>query len=109
MANPDRRDAIEVRNGLQSNSSPPNMVGRPRKPYIPARIQRGSMRKIAVIVGAIILVGAIAAAIIPMWTMSAGVGMSRGGYASVVLMVIFCFAVGGGLMFLIFYSSRRGY
>ena len=67
------------------------------------------MRKIAVIVGAIILVGAIAAAIIPMWTMSAGVGMSRGGYASVVLMVIFCFAVGGGLMFLIFYSSRRGY
>jgi hypothetical protein len=67
------------------------------------------MRKIAVIVGAVILIGAIAAAIIPMWTMSAGVGMSRGGYASVVLMVIFCFAVGGGLMFLIFFSSRHGY
>ena len=27
----------------------------------------------------------------------------------IVLMVIGCFAVGGGLMFLIFYSARKGY
>ena len=27
----------------------------------------------------------------------------------IVLMVIGCFAVGGGLMFLVFYSARKGY
>ena len=29
--------------------------------------------------------------------------------ALIVLMIIGCFAVGGGLMFLIFYSARKGY
>jgi hypothetical protein len=35
--------------------------------------------------------------------------LSPAGYGAVALMVVFCFAVGGGLMFLIFYSARKGY
>lgn len=67
------------------------------------------MKKIAVIVGAALLVGLIAALIIPMWVATAGVGLSGSGNAAIVLMVIFCFGIGGGLMFLVFYSARKGY
>jgi hypothetical protein len=31
------------------------------------------------------------------------------GVGAVVLMIIGCFGVGGGLMFLIFFSARKGY
>ena len=67
------------------------------------------MRKGAVVLGALLLVGALFAAIIPMWTMTAGMGLSAAGWGAVILMIVFCFAVGGGLMFLIFFSARRGY
>lgn len=67
------------------------------------------MRKGAVVLGALLLVGAFAAAIIPMWTMTAGMGLSAAGWGAVILMIVFCFAIGGGLMFLIFFSDRRGY
>ena len=67
------------------------------------------MRKAALILGTILLVGAIVAAIVPMWVMTSGMGISSAGWGAVVLMIVFCFAVGGGLMFLIFFSSRRGY
>lgn len=67
------------------------------------------MRKLLVPLGVVLLLSAAAAAIVPMWTMSAGIGMGHAGYVAVVLMVIFCFAMGGGLMFLVFFSSRRGY
>ena len=67
------------------------------------------MARWAVILGAVLLVAVIAAAIVPMWIATAGMGMSTAGYSAVVLMVVFCFAVGGGLMFLIFYSARKGY
>jgi hypothetical protein len=67
------------------------------------------MARWAVILGAALLVAVIAAAIVPMWIATAGMGMSSAGYGAVLLMVVFCFAVGGGLMFLIFYSARKGY
>ena len=67
------------------------------------------MRKGTVAIGALLLVGAIFAAIIPMWTMTAGMGLSAAGWGAVILMIVFCFAVGGGLMFLIFFSDRHGY
>jgi len=51
----------------------------------------------------------IVAAIVPMWTMTAGVTLTREAIGYIVLMIIGCSAVGGGLMFLIFYSARHGY
>ena len=66
------------------------------------------MRKL-VGIGAFLLCAAIAALIIPLWVSTAGVGLPFAGNASIVLMVIFCFAIGGGLMFLVFYSARTGH
>jgi hypothetical protein len=67
------------------------------------------VKKGYVILGAALLVAAIFALIVPMWVATAGIGMPAAGWGAVILMVIFCFAVGGGLMFLIFYSARKGY
>jgi hypothetical protein len=67
------------------------------------------MKRIAVIVGAIVVVAIIAALIIPLWVVTAGIELSGFALVMVVMMVIGCFAVGGGLMFLIFYSARHGY
>ena len=67
------------------------------------------MKTFIVIGGAVLLVAAIAALLVPLWTMTAGMGITRHGWTAIVLMVIFCFGLGGGLMFLIFYSARRGH
>ena len=67
------------------------------------------MKKLLLILGAALLVGVIAAVITPMWVMTAHVGLTPPALAAVVFMVIGCFAVGGGLMFLVFYSARKGY
>ena len=65
------------------------------------------MRALA-IGGVCLLLAGIGAAIVPMWVISAGASMSFHGYAAVALMIFFSFAVGGGLMFLVFYSARHG-
>lgn len=44
-----------------------------------------------------------------MWTMTAGMGMNRHGWTAIVLMLVFCFGIAGGLMFLILYNARRGH
>ncbi len=67
------------------------------------------MKRNVVIAASIALVVLIAAAIVPMWVMMADVSLPPGAIALIVFMVIGCFAVGGGLMFLIFYSARKGY
>jgi hypothetical protein len=67
------------------------------------------VKKSYVILGAVLFVAAIVAMIVPMWVATAGIGMPAAGWGAVILMVVFCFAVGGGLMFLIFYSARKGY
>lgn len=43
------------------------------------------------------------------WNALAGTEMSGHGWTALVLGVIFSFAVGCGLMWLVFFSSRRGY
>lgn len=67
------------------------------------------MKRLSLIVGAAIVVVAIAALIVPMWRMTSHLALDPFAIKMIVLMVIGCFAVGGGLMFLIFYSSRKGY
>ena len=67
------------------------------------------MKKLASILAVILFLGIIAAAIVPMWVTTADIALSGAGLAAVVFMVVGCFAVGGGLMFLIFYSARKGY
>ncbi len=67
------------------------------------------MARLAAIIGAVLLIGVIAAAIVPMWVATADIELTSAGLGAVVMMIVFCFAVGGGLMFLIFYSARKGY
>ena len=67
------------------------------------------MKRLSLIVGAAVVVVAIAALIVPMWTMTSHLALDPFAIKMIVLMVIGCFAVGGGLMFLIFYSARKGY
>jgi hypothetical protein len=67
------------------------------------------VKKLALILGIVVLLAALAAAIVPMWVATSGISLSGAGLAAVIFMVLGCFAVGGGLMFLIFYSSRKGY
>lgn len=67
------------------------------------------MKNLVAIIIAVVVVGIMIAAIIPMWVSTAGMELSGAGLAAVILMVVGCFAVGGGLMFLIFFSARRGY
>ena len=67
------------------------------------------MKRIVVIAGAVVLAGIIAASVIPMWVMTAGVDLPAFALTMIALMVLGCFAVGGGLMFLVFYSARKGY
>lgn len=59
-----------------------------------------------------ILLAILAAAIwagYQMWTMMPGVEMSGHGQLAMVLGIFFSLLVGGGLMALLFYSSRHGY
>jgi TRAP-type C4-dicarboxylate transport system permease small subunit len=44
-----------------------------------------------------------------MWTMLAGVQMTGHGWLAMTLGIVFSLLVGGGLMALLFYSSRHGY
>ena len=67
------------------------------------------MIRIAAIVGVIAVLGGIVLAILPAWRFTAELGIAEAGIVPVILMVVGCFVVGGGLMFLIFFSSRRGY
>lgn len=59
----------------------------------------------------IVLFGFLACAIIyavHAWGLLAGVGISATGWVFLVLGVVVTFAVGAGLMGLVFYSSRQG-
>jgi hypothetical protein len=68
-----------------------------------------SMKRYAVIAVSIVLVALIVAAIVPLWVMTAGVSLPPTAFRFIALMIIGCFGVGGGLMFLVFYSARKGY
>jgi hypothetical protein len=69
----------------------------------------GDVKRFAVIAGAIGIVFLIVLAIAPMWVMTSDVDLPTPAIAAIIFMIIGCFVVGGGLMFLIFYSARKGY
>jgi hypothetical protein len=60
----------------------------------------------------VVLLGFLALAIyvsVSVWTGLGEVEISGGGIAALVLGTLFTLALGGGLMFLVFYSSRHGH
>ena len=86
--------------------------GRVRAALIPTRRSAAgtvAMKKLVVIGAAVLLCGMLVALLVPMWTMTAGMGMNRHGWTAIVLMLVFCFSIAGGLMLLIFYSAHRGH
>jgi hypothetical protein len=66
-------------------------------------------RSLLLVGGLAIFAVLIFAALVPFAMSLVGWELSGHGYSAVFLMVFFCFIVGGGLMFLIFYSARQGY
>ena len=72
----------------------------------------GDRTSIAGWVGIIVLLGFLAAAIayaVHAWNAMSGVSISPLGWLFMALGVFFTIAVGGGLMGLVFYSSRHDY
>jgi hypothetical protein len=60
----------------------------------------------------LVLGGLLAAAVLgatALWNAAGGTGLSGHGLAALVLGALASLALGGGLMFLVFYSSRRGH
>jgi hypothetical protein len=61
----------------------------------------------------VLVVSLVAVGVIVWWDWSVfaqiGVDMPAAGWIALVLGVVFSIALGVGLMFLVFYSSRRGY
>ena len=67
------------------------------------------MKAYLVIAVLLVIFGAAAWAGYNMWTMMPGVEMSGHGWLAMVLGIVLSLVVGGGLMTLVFYSSRHGY
>jgi hypothetical protein len=67
------------------------------------------MRKLAILVPLVALLGAALWFAIYSWTAIEGPPMPTGGYVAMWLGIVFSLLVGCGLMALIFYSSRHGY
>ena len=60
----------------------------------------------------VVLLGFLALAVyvsVTVWTGLGEVEISDGGIVALVLGALFTLALGGGLMFLVFYSSRHGH
>lgn len=70
---------------------------------------RRNMKAAAVIaVLGVLLIAAVTVAVV-IWQQLEGATLSVGGMIALVLGVVLSLALGGGLMFLVFYSSRKGY
>jgi heme/copper-type cytochrome/quinol oxidase subunit 2 len=67
------------------------------------------MKRTLAIAAVVAILLLIAALIVPLWTKTAAISLDPFAFKMIVLMVIGCFVVGGGLMFLVFYSARKGY
>ncbi len=70
---------------------------------------RPAVAKLVVVAAVVLLLAVIAAMIGFMWVETAHMSMPAAGWSAVVLMVVFCFGLGSALMFLIFFSARRGH
>ena len=63
-------------------------------------------------IAVVVLLGFLALAVyvsVRVWTGLGEVEISSGGIVALVLGTLFTLALGGGLMFLVFYSSRHGH
>jgi len=67
------------------------------------------MGRLFVIVSLLGLLVAVVVFVVASWQQMGAVEMSGAGVGSLIVGVILSLVVGGGLMALVFYSSRRGY
>lgn len=67
------------------------------------------MKTFALIVALAVLLGLAIYAATDAWTGLEGTTMSAHGWIALCTGVLVTFALGAGLMFLVFYSNRRGY
>jgi hypothetical protein len=62
-----------------------------------------------ILVLVVVLVAALSAAGIFVWPMLSALAGPDGGLMPAIVMIVGCFVIGGVLMFLIFYSARKGH
>lgn len=67
------------------------------------------MKTVLFVIAALVALGAAVAAGVYGWTSSGGAEMGGHGWAALILGTVLSLVVGGGLMALVFYSSRHGY
>ncbi len=67
------------------------------------------MRSLAIFIPLFLILGVAVWAGVRMWSMMEGAEISGHGYAAMALGIVGSLLVGGGLMALVFHSSRRGY
>lgn len=66
------------------------------------------MSRLGIVVAALLSAAAMAVAY-SAWKAMADVTMSASGYAAMILGAVAAFAIGGGLMSLLFWSNRKGF
>ena len=67
------------------------------------------MKKSEIAILAVILGTVFIAAGIFVWPMLAAMSGPGGGLVPAIIMIVGCFVLGGALMFLLFYSARKGH
>ena len=67
------------------------------------------MRRSEILISVIVVIAILAVAGFFVWPMLSALSGPDGGLAPVIVMIVGCFVLGGALMFLLFYSSRRGH
>lgn len=67
------------------------------------------MRRFEIAIAIIVIAALLAVAGTFVWPMLSALSRSEGGLAPAIVMIVGCFALGGALMFLLFFSARRGH
>lgn len=75
----------------------------------PARRSNVTVPAILLFVGMMIFLAYVIWAFQASWKLSPGIHLSGHGWAALVLAFVLTGAIGGGLMWLMFYSARKGY
>ena len=70
---------------------------------------KGKMKTFTTIVALAALLGLAVYAAVEVWTALEGTAISTHGWIALGAGVVVTFGLGAGLMFLVFYSNRRGY
>ncbi|HEV7276981.1 MAG TPA: hypothetical protein VGN80_11895 [Devosiaceae bacterium] len=67
------------------------------------------MRRSEIAIGTVVVAALLAVAGFFVWPMLSALSASEGGLAPAIVMIVGCFVLGGALMFLLFFSARRGH